>query len=96
MNFEQLNVSPNKIELPTELIDLAKKGIHDADKTQDLLLKVSEAMVVRGISNDERAAYIKILQTLTQTQFLKLLVWEVLFIRRNPIILLLLVLDNWK
>lgn len=65
MNFEQPPVSTEKIELPPDLIKIAKKGLEDAEVAHTTFSEVAKAMVKNGMDNSSRQAYLKILEALS-------------------------------
>ncbi|MBD3281667.1 hypothetical protein GF391_02880 [Candidatus Uhrbacteria bacterium] len=66
MNFEQPSQSPETIELPPELIAMAKKGLQEAASTHDSLTEVTQVMVARGMDDTDRKAYLEILAALAR------------------------------
>jgi hypothetical protein len=66
MNFEQPTISQEKLELSRELIELAEKGINSANEAITIYKGIAETMVFNGMSDAERSAYVKILNTITE------------------------------
>ena len=66
MNFEQHFSAPEKLALPSELVDMAEKGIIDAEKTAQTFERIAEAMVIDKSSVSEKDAYLAILRTISE------------------------------
>lgn len=66
MNFEQHPATPEKIELPPELVASAEQGSQEAASAHDSLTEVAQVMAVNGMSGADREAYLKILDALSR------------------------------
>ncbi len=70
MNFENIQPSVEKPELPPELIEMAKKGIEHADEVLDSFAKVAKVMAEVS-TVDGQEAYERILNAITELQIQK-------------------------
>ncbi len=66
MKFEQPPIAPEKIELPPDLIKIAKKGLEDAEVARATFSEVAQAMAKNGMNDSERESYLKILEALSR------------------------------